>query len=127
MIRERTYYFASNALILLLSLCAACTTMRPVPVDAVGSQIRSQVHVGDTVRVLTQDGRSETIQVAELSDTALIGTAAGARVEVPFQAIQRLEVRRVSGAKTTGLIIAVVAVIALGAAVSAAEHPHVGL
>ena len=123
----RTRHFASNTLILLLSLCTACTTMRPVPVDAVGSQIRSQVHAGDTVQVLTQDSRGETIQVAALGDTALVGTAAGARVEVPYQAIQRLEVRRVSGAKTTGLIIGVVAVIALGAAVSAAEHPHVGL
>ncbi|MBV8334512.1 MAG: hypothetical protein JO358_03510 [Alphaproteobacteria bacterium] len=116
-----------TCLIVLVGLSTACTTMRPIPVDAVGSQIRSQVHVGDTVRVLTEDRRSETIEVAELGDTALVGTAAGARVEVPYQSIQRLEVRRVSGAKTTGLIIGVVVAIALGAAVSAAEHPHVGL
>jgi len=122
---SRTRHLASNALVLLLSLCAACTTMRPVPVDTVGSQIRSQVQAGDTVRVLTQDNRSETIQVTALGDTALVGTAAGARVEVPYQAIQRLEVRQVSGAKTTGLIIGVVAAILLGVAISGAEHPNI--
>jgi len=122
-----TPHFASNTLIVLLSLCTACTTLRPVPVDAVGSQIRSQVHAGDTVQVVTRDGRNETIQVTALGPTALTGTAGGARIELPYQAIQRLEVRQVSGAKTTGLIIGVVALIALGAAVSAAEHPHVGL
>jgi hypothetical protein len=53
-----------------------------------------------------------------------VGTAAGARVEVPYQAIQRLEVRQVSSAKTTWLIIGVVAVVALGAALSAADHPQ---
>jgi hypothetical protein len=74
--------------------------------------------------VLTQDSRSETIQVTALGDTALVGTAAGARVEVPYQAIQRLEVRQVSSAKTTWLIIGVVAVVALGAALSAADHPQ---
>ena len=117
----------TTCLIVLLGLSTACTTLRPVPVDAAGSQIRSQVHVGDTVQVLTQDGRSETIQVAELGDKALVGTSGGARVEVPYQAIQRLEVRRVSGGKTAGLIIGVVAAIALGAAVSSSEHPHTGL
>jgi hypothetical protein len=121
---SRTRHFASNTLILLLSLCTACTTMRPVTVDAVGSQIRSQVHAGDTVRVLTQDGRSEMIQVASLGETALVGTAAGARVEIPYQAIQRLEVRQVNSAKTVGLIIGVAAVIALGAALSSADHPR---
>jgi hypothetical protein len=120
----RVRHFASNTLILLLCLCTACTTMRPVMVDATGSQIRAQVHAGDTVRVLTQDSRSESIQVTALGDTALVGTAAGARVEVPYQAIQRLEVRQVSSAKTTWLIIGVVAVVALGAALSAADHPQ---
>jgi hypothetical protein len=124
---SRTPHFASNTLIVLLSLCTACTTLRPVPVDAVGGQIRSQVHAGDTVQVVTSDGRNETIQVTALGDTALTGTAGGARIEVPYQAIQRLEVRRVDGVKTTGLILGVVALIALGAAVSAAGHPHVGL
>ena len=98
--------------------------MRPVMVDATGSQIRAQVHAGDTVRVLTQDSRSETIQVTALGDTALVGAAAGARVEVPYQAIQRLEVRQVSSAKTTWLIIGVVAVVALGVALSGADHPQ---
>jgi hypothetical protein len=98
--------------------------MRPVTVDAVGSQIRSQVHAGDTVRVLTQDGRSEMIQVAALGETALVGTAAGARVEIPYQAIQTLEVRQVNSAKTIGLIIGVAAAIALGAALSSADHPR---
>jgi hypothetical protein len=123
---SRVRHFASNTLILLLSLCTACTTMRPVTVDATGSQIRSQVHTGDTVRVLTQDSRSETLQVAAVGDTALVGTAAGARVEIPYQTIQRLEVRRVNSANTTWLIIGVVAVIALGAAAASAGHPNVG-
>jgi hypothetical protein len=121
---SRVRHFASNTLILLLSLCTACTTMRPVMVDAAGSQIRAQVHAGDTVRVLTQDSRSETIQVTALGDTALVGIAAGANVEVPYQAIQRLEVRQVSSAQTTWLIIGAVAVAALGAALSSAEHPR---
>jgi hypothetical protein len=127
LMNSRVRHFASNTLILLLSLCTACTTMRPVMVDAAGSQIRSQVHAGDTVRVLTRDSLTETIQVTALGDTALVGTAAGARVEVPYQSIQRLEVRQVSSAKTTWLIIGAVAVIGLGAAAAeAGHHPCTG-
>jgi len=99
--------------------------MQPVTVGAMGSQIRPQVQTGDTVQVHTQDSRSETLQVATVGDTALVGMANGARVEVPYQAIQRLEVRQVSGAKTTGLIIGVVAAILLGVAISGAEHPNI--
>jgi hypothetical protein len=126
LINSRVRHLASTTLILLLSLCTACTTMQLVTVDATGSQIRSQVRTGDTVQVLTQDSRSETLQVAAVGDTALVGIANGTRVEIPYQAIQRLEVRRVSSAKTAWLIIGAVAAIALGAAASSAHHPHVG-
>ena len=121
---SRTRRLPASTLIVLLSLSTACTTMQPVPIDSVGSQIRSQVHAGDTVQVLTRDSRSETIQVTALGDAALVGNVDGARVEVPYQSIQRLEVRRVNGARTTGLILGVVAAIALGAGIAGAEHPH---
>jgi len=123
---SRVRHFACTTLILLLSLCTACTTMQPVTVGAMGSQIRSQVQTGDTVQVHTQDSRSETLQVATVGDTALVGMANGARVEVPYQSIQRLEVRRVSSAKTAGLIIGVVAAIVLGTVAASAHHPNVG-
>jgi hypothetical protein len=120
--------FACHTLIILLSLCTACTTMQPVTVDASGSRIRSEIHAGDTVRVLTRDGSSEAFQVTAVGDTALVGTAAAARTEVPYQTIQELQVRRVSSSRTTWLIIGAVAVIVLGAvAVSEAQHPNVGL
>jgi hypothetical protein len=93
-------------------------------VDAMGTQIRSQVHTGDTILVLTQDNHSQTLQVAALGDTALVGTSAGARVEIPYQAIQRLEVRQVSSAKTISLILGAAALIVIGAAAAAAHHPH---
>lgn len=126
MINSRVRHFTSTTLILLLSLCTACTTMRPVTVDAMGREIHSQVHTGDTVQVVTQDSHSETLHVSAVGDTALVGIANGARVEIPYQAMQRLEVRRVSSAKTASLIIGVVAAIVLGAAVAHADQHDIG-
>jgi hypothetical protein len=117
----------TSCLVAFVCLSTACTTMRLVMVDAAGSQIRSQVHAGDTVRVLTHGSHTEIIQVTALGDTALVGTAAGARVEVPYQSIQRLEVRQMSSAKTTWLIIGAVVAIGLGAAAAeAGHHPCTG-
>jgi len=122
MINSRVRHFAATTLILLISICTACTTMQPVTMDA----IHSQIHTGDTVQVFTQDSRSETLQVAAVDDTGLVGIADGARVEIPYQTIQRLGVRRVSSARTASVIIGVVAAIVLGAAVAHADQHNIG-
>ena len=109
---------AKNLVILLVCLTTACTTLRPITVEASGEQIRAEIRVGDTVRVHAKGGTSQTLHVTTVGMSSLIGMethyAAGgsgpvtSKIEVPYQDIERLEVQRVSGARTTWLVIGAV-------------------
>jgi hypothetical protein len=111
----------------VVCLSTACTTMRPVAADAAGEQVRREVKVGETVRVLTKAGASHSFQVTAVEESSLSGNAVklsgggseavGARIDVRYLDIAQLEVQRVSGLKT-GSVIAALALVALVAIVT---------
>lgn len=123
---------ATTIVALLVCLSTACTTMLPVAADAAGEQLRREVKVGDTVRVLTKAGARRSFQVTAVGESSLSGNAVslsgggsdavGARIDVAYLDIAQVEVRRVSGLKTTGVIAAVVLGGLVGTATGWGNH-----
>lgn len=113
-----TRNFARIIVCALVCLSTACMTMRPVAMDASGEQLRREVTVGDTVRVLTKAGASHSFQITAISESSLAGNAVkvsgggpdavGTHIDVRYLDIAHIEVQRVSGLITTSLVAAVV-------------------
>jgi len=101
---------ATNLLVLLVCISTACTTLRPVAVDANGDQIRNEIRVGDTIRVVTKSSAVQTFRVTTVGATSVIGDSdqPGTPIEIPYQNIKELEVRQGSGPKTTWLVVGAV-------------------
>jgi len=113
--------------VLCLIAVAACVhTMEPV---SEGQQIRVQLSVGDTVRVLTKDSQRRVFKIVSLESDAMTGED----VRVPYADIVFLERRtfspeRTAAASAAGVLGTVVLVIgAYGAAVGAALSSPAGL
>lgn len=86
---------------------AACTSLRTV--DAPPSA--KIVAVGDTVRVMTKDGKKREITLDRVSERDLSGQVktapfASHRETIKFADIKRLEKRETSAWKSTGAILA---------------------
>jgi hypothetical protein len=77
---------------------SGCTSLRQVNVS--GTEARERVEVGDTVRVHTSYARKFEFRVTAVDDEALVGKD----VRVPFEDIDRLEVRELDGWKTAGAV-----------------------
>jgi hypothetical protein len=130
--KSTTKNLARTMVSILVCLSTACTTMRPVVMDASGEQVRREVAVGDTVRVLTKAGASHSFQVTAVGDSSLAGNAVklsgggsdavGTQIEVRYLDIAQLEVQRMSGLKTTSVIAAVVLGAWLGIATGGGSH-----
>lgn len=116
----------------LVCFSTACTTMRPVSADGAGEQVRREVKVGDTVRVLTKAGASHSFQITAVDESSLAGNAVrlsgggsdavGARIDVRYQDIAQIEVQRVSGLKTASVIAAVVLVAFVAIVTGGGRH-----
>ena len=121
----------SAVLVGLVSLSTACTTMRPIAADGVGESIRREIKGGDTVRIVTRDGGTHTLQVAVVGMTSLGGnvvntwkgdaSAVGTRFDVRYADITELDVRRLSGLKNVGLGAAAV-LVWIAAATNGGRH-----
>ncbi len=119
-------------LAVLVCMSTACTTLRPVAVDPAGDRIRAEIKVGDTVRVLSRDGTTHRFRVTAVGTSSLAGDAAkmspagaevvGSKVELLYQDMQQIDVQRISGGKTTGIIAAVVLVAVIGIASGGGSH-----
>jgi hypothetical protein len=130
--KSTTKNLARTMVSILVCLSTACTTMRPVVMDASGEQVRREVAVGDTVRVLTKAGASHSFQVTAVGDSSLAGNtvklsgggsdAVGTQIDVRYLDIAQLEVQRMSGLKTTSVIAAVVLGAWLGIATGGGSH-----
>lgn len=84
-------------LLFLLVLAGGCKTMQPVAHDDWES-LPGQVEAGDTVEVVTTDGRTETFVVTAVTDDALEGRD----VRVARTDIAQLRVRAVHKGRTFG-------------------------
>jgi len=101
----------------LLAMIGGCRTMQPIAHEK-WSNVTSNVEVGDTVELTTNDGRALRFVVTEVTGDALVGQ----EVRVAADEIRQLKVHAVSKGRTTALAAgggAVAAFIAFGLAVAA--------
>ena len=100
-------------------MSVSCTSIRLVrPSDIEGS-----LKQGDTVKILTKDGRDLELKIVTIAPEAIVGTpissvgtaeAAEAKERrVEFTDIERIEKREINAAKTAGLVAGIVAVVAV--------------
>ncbi len=81
-------------------LSASCTTFAPVK----RGDLPSGLKAGDTVRVLTRDGREQQFEIIRVEPDAIVG----ARERVELADVALLEKREIHVAKTVGLTLAIV-------------------
>jgi uncharacterized ferredoxin-like protein len=80
--------------------------------------IESDIHEGDTVKIVTKNGRDLQFTVVSVTSEGVIGEN---QQVIRFSDVAKLEKREVSAIKTAGLIVLVLAVmlgILLGVALS---------
>lgn len=94
-----------HALLLLsLSYCAACTTLRPVELDTLAAPTPAVVP-GDRIRVTKNDGSTVSLKTNALTPMTIEGTSAhGERVTIGVAEIDELAVRRRATGKTAALV-----------------------
>lgn len=123
---------ATAAASALICLITGCTTWVPVAADPAGTRSRAEIKVGDTVHVLAADGARHSLQVSAVGETSLTGNVVktgqhgadvpGSRIEVRYDEIRELEVRRVSAGKTI-LMVGAAALVA-GVAIASGGGSH---
>ena len=115
----------ATCLVVLICLSTACTTMRPMAMDATGESVHREITPGDTVRVVTKGASVHSFRVTVVGANSLGGNAvntwegrtdpAGSQIEVPYSEISELAVKRTSGLRTAGLFVAaLLVVVAIG-------------
>jgi hypothetical protein len=82
-----------------LFVLGACTTAQEVPLS--GSNASPSLAAGDDVTIVTKDGRKLSFTVEQVEADAIVG----ADTRVPVAEIARVEVERVSPAKTAIVVI----------------------
>lgn len=83
-----------------------CTTMRPV--DTQPANLTEQIEVGDHLVVYEKSGRIVDMTVSVISDTTLDGTLASntyVPVTVNIDDIEKIEVEKIDGVKTTLAVV----------------------
>jgi hypothetical protein len=122
------------SLLLLVTVLAGCTNLRPVAMDTntLQGKIRdgTAVNEGETVRVVTRDGVSHLLVVTAVEGNTLRGDAHGARpgaivIEIPVDDILLLEKEKVNAVDTAVSSVGVAAIV-LGAGVIIAPFAVLG-
>ena len=90
-------------------MLAACTSLRPVPLEA--GRVPEGIGPGDKVTVTTVRGEKLEFEVVRLEADALVGED----TRVAFEDIATLEVEETDPEKTVGAILASSAVVVIGA------------
>ena len=91
----------------IATLCAACTTLRPVeaPRDEIQRRILAEelLKPGDKIRVQTTDGTWHDLRVARVDVRA--GVISGDDQAVRISDVEALDIRKVSAARTAWLAV----------------------
>jgi hypothetical protein len=108
MARDRARPRSSLLILIVCSLLLpGCMSFQPVPTE----QIRSEVAVGDTLRVTTQAGMVLEFEVTSLGE----GLLGGLDTSISLQDIRTLEKRELSVLRTLGLVsVSVLLVFVIG-------------
>lgn len=96
---------------------SGCTTYRPITGTAnpqiTGDLIVHSVKTGDTVKIVTKDGRYMSFKVQEIGPESM----SGENHSVSFGEIAKLEKREISEGKTNALGLVVTAAVVAGVVV----------
>ena len=99
-------------IVLLAGLAlTGCTTMRPI--DSTTS-VAEEIEIGDHLVVYETSGRivDMTVQVIEADKlVGTLGTEGGAPIQVMIADIEKIEVEKLDGAKTTLAVVGVTVVV----------------
>ncbi len=103
---KQTWRTRSLSLVLISALMmVSCTSFKVVKPD----DIQAGLKAGDTVKIITKDGRTLELTIVTITPEALVGD--DQRVE--FADIRRLEKREISAATTAGVGLAGAIMVAL--------------
>jgi hypothetical protein len=101
-----------TSLKLAMGVCASVLVLGCVrvmePVLSEGREVRDELHVGDTVRVLTKNSERRTFRVAGFEPDVLVGEDGGDSVRVPYEDIVFLGRRELSRGATAIAVAGVV-------------------
>jgi hypothetical protein len=103
--RRSFNYFIFSAF--FVSMASGCTTMHLLPATDTQS-IRSELAIGETVRIIRKDASETTFEIEGISDDGISG---GAEL-VAYSDIEEVRVRRSSTPKNIGLVAGIVLVVA---------------
>ena len=103
---------------IVLVMCLLLASCTPYTVVQIPDNIESEIHEGDTVKIVTKDGRDLEFKVVSVTLEGVIGEN---QQVIRFSDVAKLEKREVSAIKTAGLIVLGLAAllgIILGIAIS---------
>jgi hypothetical protein len=129
--QNHTRRIATFILCALTCWSSACTTLQPLAVDPTGERTRAVLKPGDTVRVVMTDGTVHGLKVTSVGESALSGDASklagavdapGSHLELRYRDMKELDVQRINGLKTTGIVAAVVVVAVIAIASGGGSH-----
>ena len=109
----------SKIMIILVFLFAlsGCTTMKTVNLEKVN--LVDVVETGDHLVIFEKTGRVVDMTLTRVEDNRLIGSLTGSglsTVEVNIDDIEKIEIEKISGLKTTGAVIGGTAIVTAAAA-----------
>lgn len=94
-----------SAALLAAWILVSCTSLRPVRSD----EVQRSLKAGDTVSVVTKDGRQAEFEIVAVTAEAIVGKDQW----IELADIAELQKREISAGKTAGLVGAVLGVVAL--------------
>ncbi len=107
-----------STLLVAALMLVSCTSFKVIKPD----DIQAGLKAGDTVKIVTKDGRDLELKIVTVTSEALVGTpvssvgtaeAGGVKDQrVEFSEIAKLEKREISPGKTVGLVALILAGVA---------------
>ena len=98
--------FEKTILLAALFSLVGCTSMRPVEMER--SDFTDYIETGDRLVVYEKYGRVLDMKVAKVEPDVIHGSLAGAgwsTVMVELPDVEKIEIERIDGAKTTGAVV----------------------
>ncbi|MEQ1440629.1 hypothetical protein AAG565_14825 [Fontimonas sp. SYSU GA230001] len=109
----RLHSILRGLVVLFTLFCfAGCTSMQAVRAP-VAASARTQIKKGDDIAVWMRGGQHFELKVTAVEDTGVTGRDDQRKAwKLPYADIERMEVRRVDGVKTTTMVVGALAVVA---------------
>jgi hypothetical protein len=103
---EIEMYFKYLILFVFAVSATGCTSMQAL--DMAEGGFTDYIETGDHIVVYEKDGRVLDMTVANVEDNVLYGSQTGAgwsTFEVELENVQKIEIEKISGVKTTGAVV----------------------